>query len=249
VAVRGEINAWVADRTSGRIKDLLPEGTPDPQTRMVLVNAIYFKADWARPFDPHSTADAPFHLLDGSQAQVRLMSETLIGTPYAQADGYQAIELSYQGGTAAMDILVPDPGKFEQFEAGLDGEGLTRILGSLQPAAVQLGLPKFSFTAQFGLGDQLAALGMPNAFDPDRADFSGMDGERDLYISAVIHKAFVAVDEKGTEAAAATGVIMETTSMPVTQVNLTIDRPFLFVIRDLPSGQILFVGRVLDPTQ
>lgn len=247
--VRGEINDWVAGQTRDRIKDLLPEGIPDPQTRMVLVNAIYFKADWERPFDPNSTGEGPFHLLDGSQVQVRMMSETMLGVPYAQGAGYQAIELPYQGGTAAMDILVPDQGKFDEFEAGLDAEGLARILGEMQPAAVQLGLPKFTFTSQFGLADQLAALGMPDAFDPDAADFSGMDGERDLYISAVIHKAFVAVDEKGTEAAAATGVIMETTGMPVVQVNLTVDRPFLFLIRDLPSGQILFVGRVVNPGQ
>lgn len=248
-AVRGEINAWVAGQTRDRIKDLLPEGIPDAQTRMVLVNAIYFKADWERPFDPNSTGGGPFHLLDGSQVQVRMMSETMLGVPYAQGDGYQAIELPYQGGTAAMDILVPDQGKFDEFEAGLDAEGLARILGEMQPAAVQLGLPKFTLTGQFGLADRLAALGMPDAFDPDAADFSGMDGQRDLYISAVIHKAFVAVDEKGTEAAAATGVIMETTGMPVVQVNLTVDRPFLFLIRDLPSGQILFVGRVVNPSQ
>jgi len=247
-AARREINDWVAGQTKDKIKDLLPEGVPDPMTRMVLVNAIYFKADWVRQFDPNSTSDQPFHLLDGSEVQARMMSRGL-GIPYAQGNGYQAVELPYVGGTAAMDILVPDEGNFTQFETALDAGRLVQILGDMQPTSVQFGMPRFSFTSQFGLADQLSALGMADAFDPVLADFSGMDGQRDLYVSAVIHKAFVAVDEKGTEAAAATGVIMEATGAPLFEVNLTIDRPFIFLIRDLPSGQILFVGRVLDPTK
>jgi serpin B len=247
-AVRREINGWVSDQTKDKIKDLLPEGVPDSQTRMVLVNAIYFKADWERPFESRSTSGQPFHLLDGSVVQAEMMSRGM-GIPYRQGDGYQAVELPYQGGTAAMDVLVPDAGRFAEFEAGLDAGRMEQILGGMQPTSVSLGLPKFSYTSQFGLADQLSALGMTDAFDPQLADFSGMDGQRDLYIGAVIHKAFVAVDEQGTEAAAATGVIMEATSAPVFEVNLTIDRPFIFLIRDLPSGQILFIGRVLDPTQ
>ena len=245
--VRREINGWVADQTKDKIKDLLPEGVPDSQTRMVLVNAIYFKADWERPFESRSTSDQPFHLLDGTEVQAEMMSRGM-GIPYRQGDGYQSVELPYQGGTAAMDILVPDAGTFAEFEAGLDASRMEQILGGMQPTSVSLGLPKFSYTSQFGLADQLAGLGMTDAFDPQLADFSAMDGQRDLYIGAVIHKAFVAVDEQGTEAAAATGVIMEATGAPVFEVNLTIDRPFIFLIRDLPSGQILFIGRVLDPT-
>jgi serpin B len=169
--------------------------------------------------------------------------------PYAKGDGWQAIELGYQGETAAMDIIVPDEGRFEEVESSLDEAAASAILESLQPTSVMLALPKFQYESAFGLGDQLMALGMKDAFDPDVADFSGMTDKRDLYISAVVHKAFVAVDEKGTEAAAATAVIMETASARMSDVTLTIDRPFLFLIRDIPTGQILFVGRVLNPAQ
>lgn len=248
-AVRREINDWVSERTEGKIEDLLPEGVLDALTRMVLVNAIYFKADWETQFDPDNTAEAPFYLLDGSQVQVEMMSNGFYGMPYSRGDGYQAVELAYQGGTAAMDIIVPDEGRFSEFEAALDADALSTILNEMQPVSVDLSLPKFRFTSEFSLPEQLAALGMTDAFDPNRADFSGMDGARDLYISDVIHKAFVAVDEEGTEAAAATAVIIRETSAPLYDVTLTVDRPFIFVIRDLPSGQILFIGRVLNPAQ
>jgi serpin B len=246
---RKEINKWVEDQTKNKIKDLLADGTLNPDTRMVLINAIYFKADWLTTFDANKTYDAPFHLSDGSEAQVRMMSNSLYGIPFAKGDGYQAIELPYAGGTSAMDILVPDEGKFAEFEPMLDAVKLGEILNAMQPASVQLGLPKFQFTSEFSLPDQLSALGMMDAFDPNLADFSGMTGNRDLFISDVIHKAFVAVDEKGTEAAAATAVIMELAMAPMFENVLTIDRPFIFVIRDTVSGQILFVGRVVNPAQ
>jgi serpin B len=249
-AVRKEINGWVSDETNDKIRDLLPEGVLKPSTRMVLVNAIYFKADWRTPFDPNNTHEAPFHLLDGSEVQVNMMSESLSGVPYVQGAGYQAIGLPYQGDTAEMVILVPDEGRFEEFESTLDAQKLDEILGSMQPGGgLQLELPKFSFTTDFSLKEQLTTLGMPDAFAPDRADFSGMTGQRDLYIDNVLHKAFVAVDEKGTEAAAATVVIMDLASVMLPDVTLTVDRPFIFLMRDLPSGQILFVGRVLNPAE
>jgi len=247
--VREEINRWVEEQTKDKIKDLLAKGTLDADTRMVLVNAIYFKADWLTPFDANNTSDAPFHLLDGSESQVKMMSETLHGIPYAQEEGWKAVELPYAGGTAAMTILVPDEGGFADFEPALDAAKLEEILGAMQPASVQLGLPKFTFESQFSLPEQLSALGMTDAFQPFVADFSGMTGNRDLYISDVIHKAFVAVDEKGTEAAAATVAIMKMGMAPTSNIVLTIDRPFIFVIRDTVSGQILFMGRVLNPAQ
>jgi len=246
---RKEINSWVEDQTQDKIKDLLAEGTLNPDTRMVLVNAIYFKADWWTTFDPNNTHDAPFHLLEGSEAQVKMMSNSLDNIPYTSGDGYQAVELPYAGGTAAMDILVPDEGKFQEFESSLNADKLSEILKAMQPAAVELGLPKFKFSNEFSLPGQLAALGMTDAFDLNLADFSGMTGNRDLYISDVVHKAFVAVDEKGTEAAAATAVIMQMKMAPTSKIVLTIDRPFIFVIRDMVSGQILFMGRVLNPAQ
>jgi serpin B len=178
-----------------------------------------------------------------------MMNAGRFGLPYAKGDGYQAIELGYAGGSAAMDIVVPDEGAFSQFESSLDAAKLNDVLRSLQPASVQLGLPKFTFSSDFNLSDKLAEMGMHDAFDPKEADFSGMTGTRDLFITNVVHKAFVAVDEKGTEAAAATGVVMGVTSAPMFDVNLVIDRPFIFFIRDLQSGQILFVGRLLNPAQ
>lgn len=247
-AARKEINDWVSDQTQGKIKDLIPEGAVDTNTRMALVNAIYFKGDWLSPFDPESTQDAPFHLLDGSEITVPTMNKDAF-IPYGKGDGWQAIELAYGGETAAMDIIVPDEGRFEEVESSLDDETLSAILGSLQATSVTLALPKFEFETEFGLADQLKALGMTDAFDPNRADFSGMSERKDLFISAVLHKAFVAVNEKGTEAAAATAVIVGVTSAPAFDVTLTIDRPFIFLIRDIPTGQILFVGRVLNPAQ
>ena len=245
-AARKEINDWVSDQTKEKIKDLIPEGMLGPDTRMTLVNAIYFKADWLRPFDANSTHDAPFHLLDNSEVMAPTMNQDTF-LPYAKGDGWQAIELAYQGETAAMDIIVPDQGRFKEVESTLDEQNVSAILKSLQPTSVMLAIPKFQFESKFGLRDQLMALGMEDAFDPDTADFSGMTEKKDLYISAVVHKAFVAVDEKGTEAAAATAVIMDTAMAPILDVTLTIDRPFIFLIRDVPTGQILFVGRVLNP--
>jgi serpin B len=243
---RREINSWVSDRTEDRINDLLPEGILNAYTRMVLVNAIYFKADWLSPFDADSTDDEPFHLLDGSTVETPFMNDDLF-IPHAQGDGYQAVELAYAGQTAAMDIIVPDEGRFDEIESALDHEMLNTILNGMQEKSVSLSLPKFEYDASFNLSDTLKGMGMTDAFDNDLADFSGMTGQKDLYISDVVHKAFVAVDEEGTEAAAATAVIMELTSAMLPENVLTIDRPFIFVIRDTVSGQILFVGRVLNP--
>jgi len=245
---RKEINGWVSGKTNDKINDLIPEGALNPNTRMVLVNAIYFKADWLEQFDANSTSDYAFHLLDGSTINVPTMFNGM-SIPYMQGNNYQAVELAYAGNTAAMDIIVPDEGKFEEFESAFDSATLNNITNNMQPASVAFGLPKFTFSSDFGLSDQLAGLGMPDAFDADKADFSGMTGKPDLFISDVIHKAFVAVDEKGTEAAAATAVLMETTSARMNNVNLIVDRPFIFIIRDLETGQILFAGRVLNPAQ
>lgn len=245
---RKDINRWVSDETNEKIKDLLAEGSMDSDTRMVLVSAIYFKADWLVQFDKDSTFDVPFHLMDGSTVDVPMMHQGMY-VPYVQGDGYQAVELAYAGDTAAMDIIVPDEGGFEAFDAALNVEALNEILSSMQPTSVEFGLPKFTFTSDFGLARQLENMGMKDAFNRDLADFTGMTGGKDLFISDVVHKAFIAVDEDGTEAAAATAVIMGVTSAPMFDVNLIVDRPFIFAIRDLQSGQILFMGRVVNPAQ
>jgi len=245
---RQDINDWVNKETNDRIQDLLPEGSLNPDTRMVLVNAIYFKADWLDQFSSADTFEVPFDLLDGSSVEVPMMHQGM-QIPYVQGDGYQAVELAYAGGTAAMDIIVPDAGNFEAFDASLTVGSLNEILGNMQPASVQLGLPKFTFTSDFSLAERLQSMGMQDAFDPDRADLSGMTGRRDLFISDVVHKAFIAVDEAGTEAAAATGVIIGVTSAPLFDISLVVDRPFIFAVRDLESGQILFMGCVVNPAQ
>jgi serpin B len=248
-SIRQDINTWVSDQTHGKIENLIPQGALDAMTRMVLVNAIYFVADWQEQFDPDSTSDAPFYLLDGSNVKVSMMSADRLNLAYSQGDGYQAIELPYQGGTAAMDILLPDKGEFNAFEASLDNRALDDILGAMSPVSARLRIPKYKFASEFNLSELLSESGMSHAFDASRADFSGMTGNRDLFISAVFHKAFVAVDEEGTEAAAATAVVMKATSAPMIDLELTIDRPFIFMIRDLSSGQILFVGRMTNPLE
>jgi len=239
------INDWVSDQTEGRIEDLVPQGAIDVLTRLVLTNAIYFNAAWENTFDEDMTADGPFYLLDGGQVSVPMMKQTeWFG--YTEGKGYQAVELQYDGGELSMVILLPEAGNFQAFEEGLQAQQVCDIISGLQFTGVALTMPKFEFDSEFSLKDTLAGMGMPLAFS-SAADFSGMTGNRDLFISAVIHKAFVSVDEAGTEAAAATAVIAKLTAVPEPTVEVTIDRPFIFLIRDIETGAILFVGRVLNP--
>ena len=247
-ASRLAINQWVSDQTEGRIEELIPEGVLDEWTRLVLTNAIYFNAAWKYPFDEKATANGLFYLLDGGQVTVPMMKQTE-SFGYTEGEGYQAVELLYDGGELSMVIILPEGGNFASFEEGLQAQQVSDIISGLQPTEVALTMPKFEFDSEFKLKDTLAGMGMPIAFSPDEADFSGMTGNRELFISEVVHKAFVAVDEAGTEAAAATAVIVETSSMPVEPpLEVTVDRPFIFLIRDIETGTILFVGRVLNPT-
>lgn len=248
-AARKEINNYIAEKTEQRIKDLLAEGVLNPMTRLVLTNAIYFNAAWLKPFEESLTEDAPFTLLDGSQVSVPMMrrgrSERL---NYADGDGYQAVALPYENAQLAMLLLVPDEGQFEAFEDGLDAARLESIRAEMSFTLVEVSMPRFKVESAFQLKDALTALGMQDAFIPEAADFSGMTGQRDLFISDVVHKSFVSVDEAGTEAAAATAVVMETTAMIIDEpVQLTIDRPFIFMIIDQPTGTLLFTGRVVNP--
>ncbi len=245
---RQDINNWVAQQTQDKIKDIVPQGAIDPLTRLVLANAIYFKASWLIPFTKSATQDAPFTTLDGSQVTVPMMSLDKNKLGYQAGDGYQAVALPYVDGNVAMLLVVPDAGKFSQFEAGLDAAKLQSILDGLQSTDVILRMPRFTVESSFSLGDTLAKMGMPDAFNAGQADFSGMDGQRDLSVSSVIHKAYASVDEAGTEAAAATVAIVGLTAiMPGETVNLTIDRPFVFVIYDRPTQTILFLGRIINP--
>jgi serpin B len=247
-AARRAINDWVSDETRKKIEDLIPEGAIDAMTRLVLANAIYFKAGWLHTFDPDATTTEPFHLLSGGSTDVSMM-HLEDSFRYAMGNGYQAIELPYVSGDMSMVILLPDDGEFQTLEDALTAQRLGEILDHMTYGPVILSMPKFSYESFFNLNDALAGLGMTDAFDPDRADFSGMDGNRDLYIGSVLHKAFVSVDEKGTEAAAATAVIMELASAPANPpITFTIDRPFIYFLRDTRTGTVLFIGRVVLPS-
>lgn len=242
---RVTINDWVSGQTEGRIKDLIPPGLINPLTRLVLTNAIYFNAAWAEPFEAELTEDGPFTLLDGGQVVLPMMHQTK-SLGYAEGPGYRAVELPYDGRELSMVILLPEAGQFEAFESTLKAGQVDTILKGLSYRPVALTMPKFEFESEFSLAQALAALGMPVAFSGD-ADFSGMDGRRDLFIREVVHKAFVSVDEAGTEAAAATAVVMAVTAAAEPPVEVRVDHPFIFFIRDIESGAILFVGRVVNP--
>ena len=242
---RAKINNWVSDQTEKRIQDLIPSGALNTLTRLVLTNAIYFNAAWATQFEPSATQDGTFTLLDGSQVTVPMMRQT--GSfLYAKDSGLLAVELPYDGYELSMVILLPEAGKFEGTEASLNGAQLEALLAGLSPQQVALTMPKFEFTSDFSLRETLSDMGMPVAFSPD-ADLTGMASQRELFLSDVFHKAFVSVDENGTEAAAATAVVVGLTSMPAELVEVKVDRPFLFLIRDRKTGAILFLGRVVNP--
>ncbi len=244
-AARKLINAWVESQTEGRIPRLLAPGILDTLTRLTLVNAIYLKAPWQVPFDAELTKPAPFTRADGSTVDVPTMAGGLQQLRYAEGSGWKAVELPYAGGSLAMTIVVPDD--LAAFVQHLDGMQFGQITGALAEREVELWLPRFAIRAETDLARTLATLGMPLAFDPQLADFSGITAEERLYISAVVHQANISVDEKGTEAAAATAVAMAATAMPADSVTLRVDRPFLFAVRDLPTGAILFLGQVTDP--
>jgi serpin B len=240
------INDWVSDQTEDKIKNLIPEGVITSLTRLVLTNAIYFNAAWAAPFEAELTRDRPFNLLDGSRVTVPMMTQ-VASFKYAAGDGYQAVELPYEGNELSMVIFLPDADRFDEFEGTLGAARVETILQDLSHREMELTAPKFTFEWATSLKNVLSAMGMPVAFS-DAADFSGMNGVRELFLQDVIHKAFVKVDEEGTEAAAATAVIVGLTAAPSAPLVVTIDRPFVFLIRDIETGALLFVGRVLNPS-
>lgn len=247
------INAWVAEQTGNRIEELLESGIINELTRLVLTNAIYFKAAWAIPFDEELTREGDFFLTDGTSVSVPMMTpsegygennEEMTGT---EGPGFKAVELPYYGGEFAMLIVVPDRGTFEVFEQSLDSSLIEGIVDNLEPMEITLTMPKFGYESSYKLEEVLPGMGMTDAFNPDTADFSGIDGGYgDLYISNVIHKAFISVDEAGTEASAATAVVITFKGVS-DPLPLSIDRPFIYFIRDTKTGAILFIGRLLNP--
>ena len=240
-AARLKINGWAENKTSGLIKDLIPEGLLEPMTRLVLANAIHFKGDWAAQFNPERTRPAPFQLSDGTPVKVPMMSQTET-FKLANAEGFRALELPYEDDDLSMLVVVPnDPDGLPALEETLSPEWIETLRFNEQEVMVQL--PKFKLEWKFELGKTLADMGMPLAFS-DHADLSGMDGSRDLSVGFVVHKAYVEVNEEGTEAAAATAVGIRATSMPTI---FAANQPFLFLIRENTTGAILFIGRVTDP--
>jgi len=241
------INQWVSDETKEKIQDLIPQGGITNDTRMVLSNAIYFKATWLEEFNKELTEEGIFYGLAGEEILAQMMRTGQDASfRYLKEDGYQAVELPYIGSQVSMLVLVPDQGRFEEFEDQFSIEELNRTLDGLSYSPIELTFPRFEFETEISLASTLSAMGMPTALS-EAADFSGMTGAKDLFISDVFHKAFVSVDEEGTEAAAATAVVMSLTSMPESPMELTVDRPFLFLIREHETGTVLFMGRVVSP--
>lgn len=252
-AAREIINKWVEDKTQAKIKNLIPPGVLDAITRLVLVNAIYFKGNWVSPFKPDATQDAPFFISPQKSVQTPMMNQKE-SFKYAQLESLQIIELPYAGNELSMLVLLPkEKNGLKELENSLTVENLKQWKSRLGKEKVVVILPKFKMTAMFSLVETLKSMGMVDAFDLIKANFAGMDGRPDslppLFIGAVIHKAFVDVNEEGTEAAAATAVVMKAGSArPAPTSTFRADHPFIFLIQDSQTGNILFIGRLTDPT-
>jgi serpin B len=269
---RREINQFIREQTAGKISDLLSPGVVSATTSLVLASAVYLKAAWAHPFPAGATQDAAFYLDPGQRDPDRPDPATQVTVPtmrirarlrYLRADGYQAVELPYAGTRLGLVIVLPDPspgpGSGDPAYAGpggllaggvAPGAGPGGLRAGLAPRQVSLALPRFRVTSGFALRPVLAALGMPLAFT-DEADFSGITTAQRLRIDEVVHQAYIDVNEAGTEAAAATAVVMTASARlmdPEPPVEMIVDRPFLFALTDLRSGLPLFLGRVTDPT-
>lgn len=245
---RNEINRWIAEETKEKIQDILPAGSLTALTRLVLANAIYFKGAWAQQFNKSQTATQPFHLTPVSQAEVSLMHQTE-SVNYMQEGDFQAVEVPYVGNQLSMLILLPSRvDGLTSLENRLSPALLSKSLSKMRQQKVDLFLPRFKLESGFELSQTLSKMGMPDAFD-SKADFSGMDDAQDLFVSAVFHKAWAEVNEEGTEAAAATAVLLQKMAVvkepPIPLFRA--DHPFLFLIRETRSGSILFLGRLSDP--
>jgi serpin B len=241
---RQRINEWVAEQTREKITDLLPLGSITVDTALVLTNAIYFKAFWATQFDPADTHDGPFTGDDGSQVTVPMMSAEL-DCSLARGQDWSLLELDYEDHEVSLVIVMPEGERtLEELEAFLVGEGLEGLLESSSEREIHLRMPRFEFRYAFSVRDALMALGMVDAFDSIEANFGGIAD--DVWIDDVFHEAYVKVDEEGTEAAAATAVVME--DFAAAPETFSVDRAFIFAIRDKLTGSVLFLGRVVDPS-
>jgi len=247
-ATRQTMNAWVEQKTAGKIRDLIHPSDLTPITRLVLTNAIYFKSAWASPFKKQSTQTADFHVTASKTVPVPMMAQSE-RFRFVRQPGVAAIELPYAGNDLSMVVILPDS-DIDAFSASLSLESLLKLRNAMQAQQVDLSLPRFKFETRSYLEQVLSRMGMPAAFSKKQADFSGMTGKQNLFISHVIHQAMIDVDEEGTEAAAATAVIMSFKAMHVVKrESFRADRPFLFLIVHNPTGSILFMGRVTDPSK
>lgn len=250
-ASRLTINAWVEEQTNNRIKDLLPSGSITPLTRLVLTNAIFFKGTWLTPFDKKFTKPLDFSLTASEKVKADMMYRSG-AMNYSETDDLQTLELPYKGNRLSMVVLLPKKRDgLSAVEAGLTSETLNTWIASLKSTKVNLTFPRIKTTYSASLSKTLPLMGMVDAFNQSKADFSGMDGTRDLSISDVVHKAFCEINEEGTEAAAATGVVMPLRAAPPRKepppVEFKADHPYLYLIRDTQTGALLFLGRVTDP--
>ncbi len=245
---RLEINAWASDRTHGKVPDLFPENSLETLTRLVLVNAVYFKGGWKNAFDKTRTAEADFFSAPELSVKVSMMelSGDSARFNYAEPPGLQVLELPYKNDRLSMLLLLPAQGGLKDLESALSPEQLTAWKQALYREKVEVSLPRFVLKERYSLPETLAEMGMPSAFTL-QADFSGMDGKKDLYIRQAVHQGFVEVNEEGTEAAAATGVSMDLKSIPMPATQFRADRPFLFLIQERETGRIVFMGRVQKP--
>ena len=248
--VTHEINKWVKKQTAGKIANLISPAMINDLTRLILVNAIYFKGAWDTSFMKEETRERPFHVDANRSVQVPMMFHSFDDLSYMENERMQAIEMQYEGKQISMVVFLPRSNDgIGELEKNCTEKNLTSWFGALRQTKVDVTFPTFKMESQFKLNEPLSSLGMVDAFDRNRANFSGIASQEQLYLSEVIHKAYVDVNEEGTEAAAATGVeIMRLSAKPVEQRKVfDADHPFLFVIRDMHSGAILFMGRVTNP--
>ncbi len=246
------INNWVEEQTNDKIKNLIPPESIDSLTRLVITNAVYFKANWSIQFDAKNTYDQQFKLGFNTTTTAKMMHQTAYFN-YSETDEIQILEMDYLGNDLSMLVILPKDGhNIDNVGSTINMEKLNKWKSNIKYERVAVAFPKFKFEIKYFMKGTLSDMGMPSAFSMADADFSGMTGTRDLFISAVIHQAFVDVNEEGTEAAAATAVVMRTTTAPgkIEQPKIfNADHPFIFIIQDKKTGNILFLGRVTDPSK
>ena len=240
------INTWVENKTDQKIVDLLPQGSINENSRVVLTNAIYFKGNWTNQFEAQGTSNQNF-TTSGNKIVKTPMMTTTASFPYFEDNNIQVLKMPYQGGHLSMMVLLPKSNLLRSFENSLSVEKLQQLNGNMTTESVMVYMPKFSLDTKYILNDYLPSMGMPSAFSPNDADFTGISGTKEFSISTAVHQAFVKVDEKGTEAAAATGAVFQATSMPLSKYTFRADHPFVFMIYDDQTGLVLFMGQVVNP--